>query len=358
MGPYAQGYLQKDKDSHDITEMERSILTTDMHSLTKRQGLACRHPEGLSRRNFLSLLAGAMPAFANAAGTTATLSSPFKLGIITDEISEDLGEALDFITHASLGYCEVREMWQKNVMSLSPEELKRAKALITEHGLHVSSIASPLFKYPLPEMPAQPEGALVFHSTFTDRDSPQLLRRSFDIAHFFGTEKVRVFSYWRVPDPRKAYPYVRDRLAKAAELAGRNGIVLMVENEYDCNVGTAGELGRILRDISSPHLRANWDLANDAMMNEVPFPDGYREVTGLVSHIHVKDVKRDPVSGRLTWAPVGNGIIDWRGQLRALKESGYSGTLSLETHFRPNGNALENARASLAGVLKLLHELD
>ena len=332
-------------------------LNTDLRSAAHHE-----EPDGgsrrkVSRRHFLSLLASVATAFAPSRGKATTPGFQFKLGIITDEISEELEQALDFIGHYDLGYCEVREMWQKNVMSLSQEELNRAKALIARRGLRVSSIASPLFKYPLPEMPAQPEGALVFHSSFTDHDTSELLRRSFDVAHFFGTEKVRIFSYWRTAQPPKAYPYVRDRLAKAADLAGRNGIVLMVENEYDCNIATPEELGRILRDINSPHLRANWDLANAAMMNEVPFPDGYRQVAGLVSHVHVKDVKRDPASGQLTWAPVGSGIIDWRGQLRALKESGYTGTLSLETHFRPNGNALENARASLAGLMKILHEL-
>jgi sugar phosphate isomerase/epimerase len=92
------------------------------------------------------------------------------------------------------------------------------------------------------------------------------------------------------------------------------------------------------------------------MMNETPFPDGYREVAGLVSHIHVKDVKRD-AAGQLTWAPVGSGLIDWRGQLQALIDSRYDGTLSLETHFRPNGNALENARASIEGVLAIIRGL-
>lgn len=310
-----------------------------------------------TRREFLSVVAGATSALVAQPGWASAPSSPFKLGIITDEISDELDQALDFITHYSLGYCEIREIWQKNVMTLSQGELNRAKKLIAGHGLRVSSIASPLFKYPLPEMPAHPDGALVFHSTYTDRDSADLLRRSFDIAHFFGAEKVRIFSFWRVAEPEKAYPYVRDRLAKAAELASRNGITLMVENEYDLNVGTAKELGRILRDVNSPHLRANWDLANAAMMDDVPFPDGYREVAGMVSHVHVKDVKRDPASGHLTWAPVGNGIIDWPGQLKALREAQYSGTLSIETHFRPNGDALENVRASVEGLEKILRRL-
>jgi len=88
-------------------------------------------------------------------------------------------------TAYSLGYCEMREMWEKNVMSLSREELNRAQALIARDGLRVTSIASPIFKYTLPEVPAHPDGALVFHSTFTERDNSKLLRECGLAGRFF-----------------------------------------------------------------------------------------------------------------------------------------------------------------------------
>jgi sugar phosphate isomerase/epimerase len=312
-----------------------------------------------TRREFLKASLAAAPGLTLRSGIASAIPTklPFRLGIITDEISEDLNEALDFISGHSLAYCELREMWQKNLMSLTRAELDRVKESIARRHLQVSDIASPIFKYELPEMPAHPAQALEFHSTFTERDTSMLLNRCFEIAHFFGTEKIRIFSYWRAPDPEKAYPYVRDRLAKAANQARQNGTILMIENEYDTNLGTGKELGRLLRDVNSPHLRANWDSANAAMLNEVPYPDGYREVEGLFPHLHVKDVKRDPQSGELNWAPVGSGFIDWRGQLKALQQAGYKGTMSIETHFRPNGNALGMVSASLDGLLKILHEL-
>jgi len=283
---------------------------------------------------------------------------PFKLGIITDEITGKLEAALDFITSYSLSYCELREIWQKNIMTLSQQELGQIKELTARHHLHVSDIASPIFKYDLPEMPAPPEKRDEFRASFTEQDTEKLLHQSFEIAHFLGTEKVRIFSYWRVNDPEKAYPYMRDRLAKAAELAGRNGIILVLENEHTCNVGTGRELGRLVRDINSRHLRGNWDPGNAAMLKEIPYPDGYREVAGLFTHMHIKDVKRDPSSGKLSWAPVGVGLIDWRGQLKAVLDARYSGTMSLETHYRrPDGNTVESTRESLAGLLRIVQEL-
>jgi L-ribulose-5-phosphate 3-epimerase len=312
-----------------------------------------------TRREFCSLLAGlgVGTAFASTPGRGKPL--PWKLGIITDEITQDFEKALEFISSYSLHYCELRELWNKNLMNLSQAQFDRAKQLIKKHHLRVSDLGSPLFKYNLPEMPAQPnEKRDTFKANFTDQDTEDLLHRSFELARFFGTDKVRIFSYWRVDDPEKAYPYLRTRLAKAAATAAKQKIILVLENEPECNIGTGKELGRILRDVHSPWLRGNWDPGNAAVLGEVPYPNGYREVRGLFAHMHIKDVKKDARTGKLVWAPVGGGFIDWLGQFKALRADEYNGTMSLETHYRrPDGNALESTRESLEGLLKILKQV-
>ncbi|MGH9439063.1 MAG: sugar phosphate isomerase/epimerase family protein [Terriglobia bacterium] len=312
----------------------------------------------ITRRKFLGASALAAPLLGLSSSLLAKPHLPFRLGIITDEISDDLDQALNFIANYSLPGCELRDMWGKNIMNSSQADLARARHLVQDYNLQVSDIGSPIFKYNLPQMPVRPEKqGQGFGAAFTEKDSDKLLLKSFDLAHYFNTKKVRVFSYWRVQDPDKAYPYVRDRLAKAAELAGKNGILLVLENEFECNVGTGKELGRILRDINSPHLRGNWDPGNAVMLHEVAYPDGYKAVAGWFEHMHVKDVKHNPSTGRLSWAPVGGGFMDWKGQIKAVLDRPYRGTMSLETHYRrPDGNRVESSRESLLGLLKIIHE--
>jgi sugar phosphate isomerase/epimerase len=314
----------------------------------------------LTRRQFLAatslVLLQSRPGFLLwGAATRQPLRA--KLGIITDEVTQDFERALDFLGQYSLTYCELRELWGKNIMNLSPAELARAKQMIQKRGLRVSAIASPVFKYDLPEMPAREEKRDTFHANFTDRDTEGLLSRVSELARFFGTKQIRIFSYWRVDNPGEAYPYVRARLLDAAARAARQGMTLLLENDPTCNVGTGKELGRILRDLNSPHLRGLWDPANAAVLGEIPYPDGYREVRGLFPHMHFKDVKKDLHTGKLSWAPVGAGGVDYRGQIQALREDDYQGTVSLETHYvRADGNKLESTRESLEGLLKLLNE--
>ncbi len=314
----------------------------------------------LTRRKFLKGTAAMWPAFTLTSWAAQSGKPlPFKLGIITDELTQNLEQALQFISSYSLSYCELREMWNKNIMNLPQSELDRARQLIHQKGFHVSDIASPIFKYNLPEMPAKAsEKRDTFLANFTDQDTEELLYKSFKLAHFFGTDKVRIFSYWRVSNPGKAYPHVRERLAKAVRMAAANKIVLVLENEHTCNVGTGKELGRIVRDVNSPHLRALWDPGNATMLGEIPYPDGYRHVRGLISHVHVKDSRKDPKTGQIVWMPVGSGTIDFRGQFKALHSDGYTGTMSLETHYRrPDGNKIESSRESLEGLLKILRQV-
>jgi L-ribulose-5-phosphate 3-epimerase len=317
-----------------------------------------------TRRTFLeSSLAACLPLTladrsAPAAAETGPGARGWKLGIITDEITQKLETAVEFISSYQLHYCELREMWDHNIMNLSAAQVDEARKIIEDHGLTVSDIGSPIFKWNLPQMPAKAEKRDTFNASFSENDRDTLLKKSFELAHTFGSHKVRVFSYWRVEEPDKAYPYVRDSLARAAEVAAREEIVLVLENEHTCNIGTGVELGKILGDIRSPSFKANWDPGNAVMLGEVPFPHGYEAVRAndvkRIGHMHVKDARKDAM-GKIEWAPVGGGFIDWRGQFEALKRDGYDQTLSLETHYRrKDGNTLESTRESLSGLLKII----
>jgi sugar phosphate isomerase/epimerase len=309
----------------------------------------------LTRRDVLKGAAAAGALSSLAAGETDPAHG-FHLGIITDELTSNLEEALTFITDYKLHWCELREVWGKNLMIAPQEDLDRAKKLLADRGVHVSDIASPIFKWNIPGVATKPnEKHDPATGKFTEEDSDATLEKSFELARFFDTKKVRIFSYWRVPDPEKVYPRVRDRLAKAARLAEKNGIVLVLENEFECNVGTGKELGRILRDVNSPALRGVWDPGNAVMLGETPFPDGYQAVKGLFPHMHIKDARKNAQTGKIEWAPVGGGFIDFKGQFAALHKEKYSGTMSLETHYRrPDGNKVESTRESLEGLFKVV----
>jgi sugar phosphate isomerase/epimerase len=58
------------------------------------------------------------------------------------------------------------------------------------------------------------------------------------------------------------------------------------------------------------------------------------------------------------WMPIGAGTIDFVGQFRALKQMNYSGTMSLETHYRNARNdRYTSSVESMDGLMRVLKQV-
>ena len=106
-----------------------------------------------------------------------------------------------------------------------------------------------------------------------------------------------------------------------------------------------------------------------------PFPNGYRLLKEKIVHIHLKDALRLGYEGKPACVPMGEGEINYWGHLKALKEDGYNGYISLETHWirkdteikkiameTPGGsgwsaNAAESSDYCMQNIAKMLSSL-
>jgi L-ribulose-5-phosphate 3-epimerase len=268
----------------------------------------------------------------------------FPIAAITDEFStDDLDVALGAMSEIGMTGAELRVVGGRNIIDLTDDEVARARAQVEAHGMRVLSIASPLLKCVLPDGGSIDERFQqdVFGSAYTFEDQPRLTRRAFEIAERAGAGIIRVFSYWRTVDPERGYERIARALAALADEAMDRGIVIGLENEHACNVGTAAEAARMLAAVDHPALKLIWDPANAFILGETPYPAGYALLPAdRIVHVHAKDCV---MSGQKpAWGPLGEMSIDWKGQVAALVRDGYKGALSLETHWRgPDGNRLQ-----------------
>ncbi|KRF03286.1 hypothetical protein ASG89_22760 [Paenibacillus sp. Soil766] len=72
-----------------------------------------------------------------------------KITCFADEISHDLVEQMDVLQQEGITHLELRNVWGKNVLDLSDEELKKVREAAEARGFAISSIGSPLGKYPV-----------------------------------------------------------------------------------------------------------------------------------------------------------------------------------------------------------------
>jgi sugar phosphate isomerase/epimerase len=292
--------------------------------------------------------------------TTPRLKSPFRVAVINDEIGEDFEHACHVAAREfGMEWIEIRGMWNKNVVQLDSKEIAEAQRILHKYQLRVTDIASPLFKVDWPGAPkskfspAKPE----FNADFSFAQQNEVLERAIRLAKTFRTDRIRCFDFWRVDDQAPYRDSINQVLRDAATKAGRQNIILVLENEPSCNTATAAEASQVLRKVNLRWLMLNWDPANAATRGEKSYPDGYALLPkDRIGHCHCKDTVRTAQGTDYDWARMGTGIVDWLGQFQALKRDGYSGAISLETHWDGGGTPQESTRQSWEGMKNLLHK--
>jgi sugar phosphate isomerase/epimerase len=317
--------------------------------------------ESHSRRSFVknAAIVTAACAARPLVGLAAASKSPFRISVINDEISQDFDHVCYVVAHEfGLSWIELRTMWNTNIISLSSSQIEETQKILAKYNLQVTDIASPLFKTDWPGAPkstysskADLHGAA--ETTFKEQD--EILERSIAMAKQFKTNKVRCFDFWRLDDVAPYRAAIDEKLRSAAEAAGKQGVLLLLENEFACNTATGREAARTMNAILSPHLALNWDPANAVMRGELDaFPGGWDAIPKhRIHHCHCKNAVKG-ADGKIEWSPAGTGFIDWAAQFRALKNSGFRDAVSLETHWHGSGSPEDSTRISWAGMKQAL----
>lgn len=278
--------------------------------------------------------------------------------VITDEITQDFERALDVMLEYGVRDAELRGLWGVNIMDLSPEQQERARKALRDRGMRVCGIASPLYKcYLLPRQAGGTEGPLHLAQERSLDEQLTQLERAIDLARYFDTNLIRIFAFWRQGElTDEVFDKIIEALRPGVARAEEAGVILGLENEHACFLGTGAETARALAALGSPAVRGVWDPGNAYMAGETPFPDGYAAMKPYVEHIHIKDGRRTP-NGKTEWVVVGEGEIDYPGHLQALLADGWDGLWSLETHYKaPGGDPEVSSRQCLEGMLRLMRE--
>lgn len=142
------------------------------------------------------------------------------------------------------------------------------------------------------------------------------------------------------PDSEKAWKeavtrewgYAAESVRKAAAYAEQKGVLLAIEpiNRYESFlINNVDQALRFISEVGSEAVKIHLDTFH--MNIEEPDPaEAIREAGSLLVNMHVSDSQR---------GPVGHGHTDFAAIMKALKEIGYQGLLTMEP-VPPEPNAL------------------
>jgi len=238
-----------------------------------------------------------------------------RVSAFADEISEEPDEQLDCLGALGVRHVEFRSIFGTNVLDLSDAQHEAFRAMLAARGVTLSAIGSPVGKIKI-----------------TDPFEPHLARfgRAMDLAEFYATPLIRVFSYYlpEGDDPARHRDEVLRRMAAKAGLARKRGLTLVLENEKGIYGDTADRVRDVLDSVDSPALAHAFDPANYLEIGQ-PIDAAWTMLRGRTKHFHIKDY--DAATRTFVVAGKGGGQI-----ARILAEAdaaGFDGFATLEPHL-------------------------
>ena len=248
-----------------------------------------------------------------------------RLGVITDEVSQDFEVALDFAKTYGLDCVELRSAYEKGPFDYTEEDILAIKAISDRYGIPVTAISSPMFKC------EYSEENIKLHT--------EKFKKLLGFAKILGAKKIRCFDFLK--NEGVSREMIREAYMEAYAAAEADGVSILIESEPTTNSQCCKDIKELVETVNRPLFKALYDPGNNIYAtDEIPYPDGYLAIKDLLGHVHIKDAKRE--GGETVATAVGEGAVDYPGIFKALKEAGYDGEVMLETHYRPAG-AIDDA---------------
>ncbi|HMB94261.1 MAG TPA: sugar phosphate isomerase/epimerase [Rhodothermales bacterium] len=265
------------------------------------------------------------------------MSTPFHIGVITDEVSRNLEEALATSTAWGLSRFELREGEERRFPFFSADEIQLVEGVM-RRGAQITAVSPGILK------------AHADDEATVREELENTLPRAIDMAGRFDCPLLIVFGFERYegePDGNRVR--VLKAFEQVAEAAAEAGMIAAIENEPNFWIDRPAEIVSLLEELGHPALKINWDPANLRWGGQEPTHDDFEMLKPHIANVHVKDYTPDNPDA--PWVPVGQGVLDWETILGWIIEETNLPHATMETHCVP---LLEKSRESLDRIEEIV----
>ncbi len=210
-----------------------------------------------------------------------------KLCAFSDEASDSVEGQITALSRNNIKLIELRSIGGVNVKDFTDEQAREYAKKLSENGIKVWSIGSPLGKIDIAE-------------NFSEYE--KTVRRVYEIANIFECDKVRVFSFYNAYGESEK---VFENLRRMVKIAGEYGITLYHENEKGVYGDVVGRVENIAANVSG--LKFVFDPANYVQEGE-DVTAALKKVGKQTAYFHIKDAIKG--SGEIVPAGEGDGEIE------------------------------------------------
>lgn len=240
-----------------------------------------------------------------------------RLCAFADEASVDLGGQIEALKRNNISLLEIRGVDGENIKDVSYDKIKEIRTLLSENGINVWSIGSPVGKFKVDDN---------FDKQVDD------FKRLCEYAELLGCERIRMFSFFS-----KDEGVVMDRLGRLCDAAPEN-IIMCHENEKGIFGDDYESCVKIHK--AFPRIKGVFDPANFVQC-EVDTLAAWEALSPYINYMHIKDAQKDK-----SVVPAGYGIGNVEEIVKMYRAQGGE-VLTLEPHLMEfyGLSALENGES-------------
>ena len=242
----------------------------------------------------------------------------FKLGVITDEVTQDIFEAAEFCKKHGLKCMEVRSVNDHSPFDFTDQDIADINAAAKKYDLSVCAISAPLFKCDFDD-----DAAIAFHIENFEKCAMR--------ANQIGAKMIRGFDFW---DSGVSIEKRAEKYKNIAQICQKYDIICVIEADPSVHSNTPHKTAELVKAIDSPYIKVLFDPGNEVWVNEKASDDAYMAVKPYLAHIHIKDA--DIIDGKPDGVKIGAGLVDYKTLFARLIDDEYCGNVMLETHYRKN----------------------
>ena len=210
-----------------------------------------------------------------------------KLCAFADEAGKELSTQIQALKRNNLSLLEIRTVDGISVSEFSIEQAKEYEKILSDNGISVWSIGSPLGKVDI---------------SVDWKNYMNTVKHVLELANVFKTDKIRMFSFYNAYSEKNK---VMEYLGEMVETAKKYGVNLYHENEkeiYGDNAERNIEILDNVKGIKSIYDPANYLQVGESAENTLSLLH-YR-----ADYFHIKDVIVE--TGELVPAGYGDGKLD------------------------------------------------
>ena len=261
---------------------------------------------------------------------------------ISDDAQATVGEIVELGVEA----CQLAITGERK---LTPELVEAYRKALAQAGLGVATVFAAYEGESYDDIPTVVR-TVGFMPRSTRAAREQRTREVIDFGAALGVKSFGCHVGFVPEDPSEAdYTEVRDVVRRIADYAASHGMTFCLETGQE----PAALLLRFFRDVNRPNVKINFDQANMILYGSGEPIEAYKLLAPHVISIHGKDADwpNPATPGKLgTEQPLGSGSVDIARFVRTVRESGFSGTINVESGVHgdePHAVTLKNAVALL-----------